>query len=245
MDCQEQPSQIKALLTMNFFLLFTLSFIPLLAVFFLFILLVPGQKFRYALLACVLGVLAVIPASFVQYYVLNLPIFLANTAVNLLITAVIFNGLVEESFKMLFMTLLPFKKLTLAVYFTCALLSGLTLGSFESAIYLVKKIDEATEPLGATMIYQLLASRIFTSVLIHTFCAGLSGLYLWMFKKKQTHIMPFVWASALHGIYNFFAGFKSGFYWFSIVAIAFAALECRIWYKYNSLPDTGVDIKRR
>lgn len=230
---------------MNFFLIAALSFIPLLAVFLLSVLFVPGQKFRYALISCVLGVITVIPASFVQYYVLSLPIFLASTAVNLLVTAVVFNGLVEESFKMLFMAFLPFKKTTLAAYFTCALLSGLTLGCFESAIYLVKKIDDTTAPLGAEALYQLLISRAFTSVLIHTFCSGLSGLYLWMFKKKQTHVMPFVWAVALHGIYNFFAGFKNGFYWFAIVAILFAALECRIWYKYNSLSDTGVDIKRR
>lgn len=229
---------------MNVYAVFAMTFIPLLAVFFLFVLLVPGQKIRYALWACVLGLLTVVPAAVVQHYVLSLPIFLANTVINLLITAIIFNGLLEESFKMLFMVFLPQKKLSLAVYFSCALLAGMTLGSFESVIYFVKKISEATSPMGAKEVFVLLASRTFTSVLIHTFCAGLSGLYLWSFRKKQTRIMPFVWAVLLHGVYNFFAGFKSGFYWFAIVAILYAALECRIWYKYNNLPDTGVDIKR-
>lgn len=229
---------------MNIFALFGLSLVLLAAVFILFMILVPGQKIRYGLAACVAGLLAMAPASLVQYYVLNLPIFYANTIINLVVVSVIFNGLVEETFKMLFIAVLPQKKLTLAAYFSCALLAGLTLGSFESIVYMVKKVNEAIEPLGAAALYKLMLSRMFTSVLIHTFCAGLSGLYLWMFKHKQTHIMPFVWAVLLHGIYNFFAGFKSGFYWFAIVAILLAALECRIWYKYNSLPDTGVDIKR-
>ena len=44
-------------------------------------------------------------------------------------------------------------------------------------------------------------------------------------------VMPFVLAVALHGVYNFFAGFSGGFWWFSVVAILMAALECRIWYR--------------
>ncbi|MGI5058569.1 PrsW family glutamic-type intramembrane protease [Treponema pectinovorum] len=226
---------------MNVYAVFAMTFIPLLAVFFLIVILVPGQKIRYALWACILGLLTVAPAAFVQHYVLTLPIFLANTVINLLITAIIFNGLLEESFKLFFMGFLPQKKLSLAAYFSCAILAGMTLGSFESAIYFVKKISDANALMGAKEIFSLLVSRMFTSVLVHTFCAGLSGLYLWMFKKKKSNIMPFVWAVLIHGIYNFFAGFKSGFYWFSIVAIFFAALECRIWYKNSILQESEVD----
>ena len=230
---------------MNIFALFALSFLPLVVVFFLFVILVPGQKkVRYGILACILGLFAVVPTSLVQHFILNLPIFTASTVVNLLVTAIIFNGLIEESVKMFFLSFLPFKKLNLSFYFCCALLAGMTLGSFESIIYVVKKISGAAEPLGTQAVLNLLVARAFTSVLIHTFCAGLSGLYLWMFKKKQTHVLPFVWAVLLHGVYNFFAGFSNNFYWFAVIAILLAILECRIWYKYNNLSDTGVDIKR-
>ena len=170
---------------MNIFALFALSFLPLIVVFFLFVILVPGQKkVRFGILACILGLFAVVPTSLVQHFILNLPIFTASTVVNLLVTAIIFNGLIEESVKMFFLSFLPFKKLNLSFYFCCALLAGMTLGSFESIIYVVKKISGATEPLGTQAVLNLLAARAFTSVLIHTFCAGLSGLYLWMFKKK-------------------------------------------------------------
>ena len=49
--------------------------------------------------------------------------------------------------------------------------------------------------------------------------------------KKVPLVMPFVLAVVLHGIYNFFAGFNGLFWWFSVVAILMAALECRIWYR--------------
>lgn len=217
---------------MNIFALFALSFLPLITAFLLIVILVPGQKkIRYGLFACALGLVTVAPAAFLQFFILNLPIFTANTVINLLITAIVFNGLIEESVKMLFMSFLPFKKLNLPFYFCCALLAGMTLGSFESVIYMLKKISGASGPLGISAIVNLLAARAFTSVVIHTFCAGLSGLYLWLFKNKQSRLMPFVWAVLLHGTYNFFAGFANTFYWFSLVAILFAILECRIWYK--------------
>jgi hypothetical protein len=96
---------------MNIFALFALSFLPLVVVFFLFVILVPGQrKVRYGILACILGLFAVVPTSLVQHFILNLPIFTASTVVNLLVTAIIFNGLIEESVKMFFLSFLPFKK---------------------------------------------------------------------------------------------------------------------------------------
>ena len=36
-----------------------------------------------------------------------------------------------------------------------------------------------------------------------------------------------------------FAGFKSGFYAFAVIAILFAALECRIWYKNADSPEAA------
>lgn len=216
---------------MNIYSLLILSFIPVIAFFAIFCICVKGFKVRWGLLSCFLGILTVIPASFVQYYILNLPVFYKDTLVNLLITTVIFNGLIEETFKMLFLSVIPVKNKTLKHFFICAVLFGLTLGSIESVIYLIKKLGESLFPLGTKELLKLIFSRMFTSVLIHIFCAALSSIYLWLFKHKKTKIMPFVWAVLLHGIYNFFAGFTGGFYWFSIIAILFCILESRIWYK--------------
>ena len=216
---------------MDLYALIFLAFVPPVICFVLFSLFVRGQKIRYCAWSCVVGLVTVIPTAFVQYFVLRkIPVFVSSTVMSLLVTAVIFNGLIEESLKMIFMLLLPQKKLTEAAFFTCALLCGLTLGCFESLIYMTNRMQGVFS--GADRaVFELLLKRMFTAVFIHTFCAGLSGLYIWTFKRKASRVQPFVYAVLLHGVYNFFAGFESFFYWFSIVAILFAALECRIWYK--------------
>lgn len=220
-----------------------LCFIPLVAFFLIFVLLIDGLKIRFALLASVLGLLAVLPIAFVQNFVLKLPVFNTNTVVSLLITAVVFNGVIEESLKMLFLLILPQKKMPLAAFFCCALLFGLALGTFESIIYLVSMVQSNALSGGLTAAYKLILLRMFSSVLIHTFCAGLSGLYIWMFKNHMNHVFPFIYATLLHGIYNFFAGFNSNYRWFSVIAILFALLECRIWYRTITKAEYGVRLK--
>ena len=219
------------LVIMQFYAFLALCFIPLVAAFVVCVLVVPGLKIRYALLSCVLSLAAIMPIAFVQYVVLAIPVFTAETFGSLLVTAVVFNGLIEETVKMLFLALVPQKKQTLAAFFSCCLLFGLTLGGFESVIYLVKRIQEIDMRQDVAAAFRLLLTRTGTAVLIHTFCAGLSGLYLWLFRHHRNNVMPFVWAALLHGIYNFFAAFSMGYRWFSVAAIAFALLECRIWYK--------------
>ena len=207
-------------------------FIPLIAIFLIFVILINGLKLRYALWACILGLLAVLPIAFVQHFVMKLPLFTTVTVASLLLTAVLFNGVVEESVKLLFLVLLPQKRLPLAAFFACALLFGLALGSFESVIYLMRRIQNSALPTGASAAYKLVLVRMATAVLIHTFCAGLSGLCLWTGSAKKRRLLPFVYAALLHGVYNFFAGFTTGYRYFSIIAILFAALECRIWYSH-------------
>lgn len=226
---------------MNLYAFLALCFIPLVAAFIILMLIVPGLKIRYCLWACVLSIVAVVPIAFVQYFVLGLPVFNTNTFASLLVTAIIFNGLIEETVKMLFLTLVPQKKQTLACFFSCCLLFGLTLGCFESVIYFVKRLQEIGLPQDVSAAFKLIFMRMFTAVLIHTFCAGLSGLYLWLFRHQRNNVLPFVWAALLHGIYNFFAAFSSGYRWFSVVAIVFALLECRIWYKATSQPLTEAE----
>ncbi len=216
---------------MNIYALLSLSFIPLVTVFILFALLVPGQKIKLLFVSVLSGVLSLIPAAFIQLYFGDAEIFNVNTVTNLLVTAIVFNGLFEETSKMVLLNLIPRKKHPLRVFFSCCVLAGFTFGSLESVIYLLKSLQtfEGSDAAGEAL--KLIFMRMGTTVLIHSACAGLSGLFLWKWKNKNFTIMPFVYAVLLHGIYNFFAFRDSGYKWFSIIAILFAVLECRIFYR--------------
>lgn len=215
---------------MNLYALLGICFVPAALFFALAVILNKNLKITYCLWACVLALLAVIPASLLQFYVLGLPIFTASTFVSVMITAILFNGLIEESMKMLFLCMMPQKKQILSAFFCCVILFGLVVGGFESVIYIVKKFQEIQGQTGKELVMQLLLKRIFSAQAIHVFCAGLSGLYIWNFRRHKRNIMPFVYAVLLHGIYNFFASFTSMYHWLAIVAILFAAVECRIFY---------------
>ena len=90
----------------------------------------------------------------------------------------------------------PFvQKMSMKVFFACAVLSGLSLGCFETLIYIASGIKN-------------LELRLLTAVVIHSCCAGLSGLFVFNLKNGSLKIYPFVLAVFLHGIYNYFAGFK-------------------------------------
>lgn len=215
---------------MNLYALLGISFIPAAIFFALAVILNKELKIKYCLLSGLLALVTVIPTSLIQFYILSLPIFTAYTFASVMITAILFNGLIEESMKMLFMCLIPQKKLILSTFFCCVILYGLTVGGFESVIYIIKKFQEIQGQTGKEIVIQLLIDRIFTAQAIHVFCSGLCGLYLWNFRRHKKNIMPFIYAVLLHGIYNFFVSFSSIYHWLAIVAILFAAVECRIFY---------------
>ena len=83
--------------------------------------------------------------------------------------------------------------------------------------------------------------RYITAVLIHTFCAGLSGLYVWSFKQKKQYLRPFIAAVFIHGLYNFFAGFVYPLKAFSFVTIVYAAI--RVKFSYDRLTTSESDDK--
>ena len=215
---------------MNLYALLGISFIPALLFFCLAIILNKNLKLIHCVWAFILALFTVIPTSLIQFYVLSLPIFNTSTFAAVMITAILFNGLIEESMKMLFMCLIPQKKQILSTFFCCVILYGLTIGGFESVIYIIKKFQEIQGQGGKEIVVQLLLNRIFSAQAIHVFCAGLTGLYIWNFRRQKKNIMPFIYAVLLHGIYNFFASFESIYHWLAIVAILFAAVECRIFY---------------
>ncbi|MBP3771690.1 MAG: PrsW family intramembrane metalloprotease [Treponema sp.] len=215
---------------MNLYALLGISFIPALLFFALAVILNKNLKIRYCLLSGLLALLTVIPTSLIQYYVLELPIFTAYTFIAVMITAILFKGLIEEAMKMLFLCLIPQKKQILSAFFCCVILYGLTVGGFESVIYVIKKFQEIQGQGGKEIVVQLLLKRIFSAQAIHVFCAALSGLYIWNFRRHKKNIMPFIYAVILHGIYNFFVSFSSAYHWLAIIAILFAAVESRIFY---------------
>lgn len=213
-------------MSMMMYVYMALCFLPVLILGIVLPLAVPGFKIRYALISVLVGLLSLIPITFIQFFVFSLPIFTSGTLVSVLITAILFNGLIEEATKMSLMFLLPRKSIAFPQFFSMAILAGLSLGAFESIIYLLS---------GSLNI----GIRMVTAVLIHTFCAGLSGIFVWTLKNKPTRVYFFVLAVLLHGVYNFFAGFSGGYRWLSIVAILLAALQCRICYMQIAHPEAN------
>ena len=196
-------------------------FIPLVAVFICFVLLVPEFKTKWGLLACLLGLLAVIPIAAFQFLIDTYKLLPATSLGLVLLEALILNGLIEESLKMGLLFIMPAKKINLPSFFACALLAGLAVGCFESVIYLISG-------------YENIGLRMVTAVVVHTSCSGLSGLFVYSVHRKPIHVMPFIYAVVLHGIYNYFAGFTTAIRYFSIAVILFTLIECRIWYKNMS-----------
>ena len=175
------------------------------------------------LLACLLGMLTVLPIALLQSAINGMKLLNLNGLQGLLISAIILNGLVEECIKALLLFILPSSATTETkakrTFFICALTAGLALGCLESFIYLI----------GGT---QRIGLRMLTAVVIHMFCAGLGGLTVFSIKIREPRILPLVIAILSHGIYNYFAGFGEGtsYFYISFVAILFAALECRVRY---------------
>jgi RsiW-degrading membrane proteinase PrsW (M82 family) len=98
-------------------------------------------------------------------------------------------------------------------------LVGLTLGCFETLIYVVTG-------------HGTFLLRLCTAVLIHTECAALSALAVWSWKSRDAFrpatIAPFVSAVLIHSVYNFFAAFPPPLWWFSVIAILLGGVRCRV-----------------
>jgi len=211
---------------MSVYIMMALSFLPLVILLGFFCFAIPGFKFHYGLVATLVGLFSLIPIVIIQHFVLKLPVFTDNTLISALITVMVFNGLIEETVKMFSLLILPHKKLNFATFFSLSIIAGLALGCFETVIYLFSG-------------HHNVEVRTVTAVAMHSLCCGLSGIYVWTWRnpvekvsgKVAPMVAPFVWATVLHGVYNFFAGFSTSFWWFSIAAIALTALECRIWYR--------------
>ncbi len=201
-------------------------------------------KITHQLIAVLLGLVAVLPISFIQYFLPELPGAGINPVLHTLLKSLLLYGLIEELFKALILILLPHKlydketseepAIGLRNFLFLAFTTGLALGCFESVVYYFDHLQIANSR-HATLLYGQIAVRIFTSDIIHMMCTGLCGLFIYSCRNKPSHVSFLVVAVLLHGIYDFFAGFSStsNIRWFSVAVVLMAIIECRV--KYTSL----------
>ena len=211
-------------------------FVPLMLIFAAFYAFVPNLKITDALLSVLAGLLAIIPAGALNIFVFSGIAEQAKTLSQVFTRDLILNGLAEEVIKMIFIYIFISRKLELKTFFFCALLSGAAVGCFELFIYFYSYQGDIQFK------YFL---RLFTAVLLHTFCAGLGGLTAYSIKNKCRTLAPVILAVILHGTYNYFAGFKPDvpFFYFSFAVILFSLIECRVRYtRFNGNPSEHKEI---
>lgn len=208
-----------------------LCFVPLIAALLIFTF---GfkLKFSHQLFACLLGLIAVLPISFLQFFIPDLPLFESSPVLRTLLKSIFLYGCIEEIIKMIGCIPLPRKNHSQLEFLFLSFVMGISLGCFESAVYFFDHLQIANNR-GAQLLYGQIAVRIFTSDIIHMMCTGICSMFIWSCHKKQTKISFLLIAILLHGIYDFFAGFSNGLRWFSIIVVLMSIAECRI--KYSSL----------
>ena len=220
-----------------------LCFVPLILVVALFTFAFK-LKLLYQLIAVLLGLIAVLPISFIQYFLPELPGIGFSPILHALLKSLLLYGLIEELFKTLILIFLPHKNLTESHeardFLQLAFVAGLALGCFESVVYYFDHLQIANSR-GATLLYGQIAVRILTSDVIHMMCTGLCGLFIYSCRNKPRHVTFLIIAVLLHGIYDFFAGFAGNIRWFSVAVVLMALVECRI--KYTSLQNNEEERK--
>ena len=184
-------------------------------------------NFFHQIVAVLIGLLTVIPISFIQFFLPDIPFLLQFPLWNTLFKSLVIYGFVEELIKMLMTVLLPHKKSSTLQFLFLAFLMGISLGCFESVVYFLDHLQKANAK-GAQLLYSQIFMRIFTSDIIHLTCAGLGGLFVVSCRQKKVKVSIFVFSVILHGFYDFFAGFANFFRFFSIIVILLAIAECRI-----------------
>jgi RsiW-degrading membrane proteinase PrsW (M82 family) len=212
-----------------------LCFVPLILVIVIF---TTGYKLKltHQLIAVFLGLIAVLPISFIQFFLPELPGVGFSPILHALLKSLLLYGLIEELFKTLILIFLPHKSLSEGEesreFLQLAFVAGLALGCFESVVYYFDHLQIANSR-GATLLYGQIAVRIFTSDIIHMMCTGLCGLFIYTCRNKPSRVSFLIIAVLLHGVYDFFAGFAGNIRWFSVAVVLMSIAECRI--KYTSL----------
>lgn len=214
---------------MNVYAAIILCFIPFVTVFVLLKILVDEISIVKELIACALGLFALIPITVLQYSFGDFFQIKGQMFFSLLMRAILLYGLIEEGFKCAALCLMPVKKISLKEMFWYGLLAGLFLGCFESVIYILSSIQKASAH-GGTVLLNLIYLRSFTSIVIHAFAAGLLAMFIYSAKNKCIRISALIYPILLHGLYDFFAIMPKPMNIFSYVIILLLILECRITY---------------
>lgn len=191
-------------------------------------------NFFHQIVAVLIGLLTVIPISFIQFFLPDIPFLLQFPLWHTVFKSLVIYGFVEELIKMFMTVLLPHKKSSTLQFLFLVFLMGISLGCFESVVYFLDHLQKANAK-GAQLLYSQIFMRIFTSDIIHLTCAGLGGLFVVSCRQKKVKVSIFVFSVILHGFYDFFAGFANFFKYFSFIVILLAIVECRI--KYLSLKE--------
>lgn len=187
-------------------------------------------KLTHQLIAILLGLVAVLPISFLQFFLPNFADKFSSVILYSLLKSFVLYGLIEEVFKMVLLLPLPHKNYSLKDFILLAFVMGLALGCFESMVYYFDHLQNAVSK-GADLLYGQIFLRIFTSDIIHMTCTGLSALFIYSCRSKKKKISPLIWAILIHSIYDFFAGFNSSLRIFSFAVVLFSIIECRVKYK--------------
>lgn len=211
-----------------------LCFVPLAACFLIATL---GYKLKisHQLIAILLGLIAIVPISFIQYFLPPIPLLNDSPVLRALVKSILLYGLVEELVKMFLILPLPHKEYSEFHTLMIAFVFGSAIGSFESVVYFLDRI-QLSHMYGGEPLYGLIILRIFSSDIIHITCTGLCGLFIYSLRQKKAKFSILITAILLHGVYDFFAGFQNNLRWFAIPVIILAIAECRI--KYTSLQNT-------
>ena len=217
---------------MNIYVSLGLCFVPLLLCFVLFKVF-SKIKFSTELISCIVAMFAVLFISFAQFLIsYSIPKLTAadNTVLSQLLKPLFVNGLIEEGLKLVFILMIPRKKTEFAHYFMASILFGIAFGCFESAVYFLQYLQLAKMK-GAELIYHLIFTRMFSAVLVHTFCSGLLGLFIWSVIEKRPDFLALAIPILNHGLYDFFVSQPSWIRWFFISALLVLILECSIRYE--------------
>ncbi len=217
---------------MNVYFAIAICFIPFFICFFLFKIFAKN-KFSIELLASFLGLLAVLPITFMQFLlgevIPSSQFASAGSLAKIFLEVLFFNGILEEVLKMFLLVFLPAKKVSLKEFFCASLLCGLSFGCFESVVYLLQSLQQ-NNVRGGEFLWNLVFARMFTSDLIHMFCTGLTGLFIWGIRNKKVDLFSLFFAIIAHALFDFFVYFKNGIHWFAIAPLLLAFVECRIRY---------------
>ncbi|MFC2420400.1 MAG: PrsW family glutamic-type intramembrane protease [Treponema maltophilum] len=194
-----------------------MCFLPLLAGIVFSAVKVPSFKLSYSVWAVGAGFAALVPIIVIQFVIRRFFNFSPASLAAIFLSALLFNGLIEETVKAVFLFLLPVKAVPLSAFTASAIIAGTAVGSFEALVYCIAGTNYSPV-------------RLITAVVLHALCSALSGIFVWTRKNGKARAAALVSATVCHGLYDFFASFNGLVWWFSIAVLLFAAVRLRYYY---------------